>query len=53
MKRLFKTISIVLCLFMLMGAVVSCVTFQAPSITAEERVLVEKILARRVQPQMI
>jgi hypothetical protein len=31
-----------------MGAVVSCVTFQAPSITAEERVLVEKILARRV-----
>jgi hypothetical protein len=48
MKKLSRIIVGILCMVMLVGSVTSCITLQTPAITAEERVLVEKILARRV-----
>jgi len=50
MNKLFRLIVGIACLSMFMGAVMSCggITISPPNITGEERILVEKILARRV-----
>jgi len=47
MNKLLRIIVGIACIFMLVSITASCITISAPSITAEEKMLVEKILARR------
>ena len=48
MNKILRIMVGMLCLVMLLGMTVSCITIQSPTITTEEKVFVEKILARRV-----